>query len=138
MRVVLLTTCIAVWVAGAAMLTLDLSVYRKSWASELSDEAAILARSTAPALEFDDHAVAERNLAALQARPQVLVAAIYSANGRIYASYVRPGTSAPPPAAPVPGLRMPASASNWRNRYSATARLWASFTSRRVTTSSAA
>jgi PAS domain S-box-containing protein len=106
MRVVLLTTCIAVWVAGAAMLTLDLSVYRKSWASDLSNEAAILARSTAPALEFDDHAVAERNLAALQARPQVLVAAIYSANGRIYASYVRPGTSAPPPATPAPGLRM--------------------------------
>jgi signal transduction histidine kinase/ActR/RegA family two-component response regulator/HAMP domain-containing protein len=106
MRVVLLTTCIAVWVAGAALLTLDLSVYRKSWASDLSNEAAILARSTAPALEFDDHAVAERNLAALQARPQVLVAAIYAANGKIYASYVRPGTSAPPPAAPVPGLRM--------------------------------
>ena len=56
MRVVLLTTCIAVWVAGAAMLTQDLSVYRKSWASDLSNEAAILALSTAPALQFDDHA----------------------------------------------------------------------------------
>ncbi len=106
MRVVLMTTCIAVWVAGAAMLTQDLSVYRKSWASDLSNEAAILALSTAPALEFDDHAVAERNLGALQARPQVLVAAIYAANGKIYASYVRPGVSAPPPAAPVEGLRM--------------------------------
>ncbi len=106
MRVVLLTTCTAVWVAGAAMLTQDLSVYRKSWASDLSNEAAILALSTAPALQFDDHAVAERNLAALQARPQVSVAAIYSANGTIYASYVRPGAAAPPAAAPVEGLRM--------------------------------
>jgi len=106
MRLVLLTTGIAVWVAGIAMLTQDLSVYRKSWAADLSNEAAILALSTAPALEFDDHAVAERNLAALQARPQVLAAALYSSNGLVYASFVRAGEPPPPPKSPLPGSRM--------------------------------
>ena len=88
------------------MLTQDFSVYRKGWAADLSNEADILALSTAPALEFDDHEVAERNLAALQARPQVWVAAIYSANGKLYASYARAGHSPPPTASPVKGLRM--------------------------------
>jgi PAS domain S-box-containing protein len=106
MRVVLLTTGIAVWVAGLAMLTLDLSMYRKSLAAELSNEANILSLSTASALAFDDHAVAERNLSALQARPEMLEAALYSANGTLYASYARPGEAAAPARPPPAGLRM--------------------------------
>jgi signal transduction histidine kinase/ActR/RegA family two-component response regulator len=89
MRVVLVTTGLAIAVAGLAMLTYDLMVYRASWAADLSTEAAILARSTAPALEFDDHDLAERNLVALQARSGVLAAALYTANGDLYAAYVR-------------------------------------------------
>ncbi len=106
MRVVMLTTAIAVLVAGMAMLTQDLNVYRKTWAADLQNEAEILALSTAPALEFDDHEIAQRNLAALQARPQVLVAALYSSKANLYASYVRAGQSPPPPISPEKGLRM--------------------------------
>jgi signal transduction histidine kinase/CheY-like chemotaxis protein len=89
MRVVLVTTAIAIGLAGSAMLTHDLLVRRSSWVSDLSTEAAILALSTAPALEFDDQDLAERNVSALQARREVLVAALYTANGDLYASYVR-------------------------------------------------
>ena len=39
---------------------------------------------------------AERNLVALQARPQLLVAALYLPGGDLYADYVRPGSPAPP------------------------------------------
>jgi PAS domain S-box-containing protein len=106
MRLVLLTTGLAVLIAGAAMLAQDFKVYRKSWADNLSNEAQILALSTAPALEFDDFEVAARNLDALQARPQVLVAALYSLHGSLYASYVRPGAAPPPARAPAIGLRM--------------------------------
>jgi PAS domain S-box-containing protein len=94
--VVLLTTAIALLVAGTAMLTHDLSVYRRSWVGDLATEANILALSTAPALDFDDREVAERNLTALAARPSVLAAAIYDARGRRYADYARPGEAAPP------------------------------------------
>jgi len=106
MRLVLLTTGLAVLIAGAAMLAQDFDVYRKSWADNLSNEAQILALSTAPALEFDDLEAAERNLDALQARPQVLLAALYSLHGNLYASYMRPGAAPPPVRAPAIGLRM--------------------------------
>jgi signal transduction histidine kinase/ActR/RegA family two-component response regulator len=95
MRVVLVTTAIAIGLAGLAMLTHDLLVYRASWAADLSTEAAILALSTAPALEFDDHDLAERNVSALQARRGVLAAALYTANGDLYASYVRGNAELP-------------------------------------------
>jgi two-component system, sensor histidine kinase len=96
MRLVLLTTVLAVWVAGIAMLSVDVSMYRKSLVSELSTEASILALSTAAALEFDDQPVAERNLSALEARAGVLAAALYTARGALFASYVRPGNQPPP------------------------------------------
>jgi signal transduction histidine kinase/ActR/RegA family two-component response regulator len=96
MRLVLLTTVLAVWVAGIAMLSVDVSMYRKSLVSELSTEESILALSTAAALEFDDRPVAERNLSALEARAGVLAAALYTARGALFASYVRPGNQPPP------------------------------------------
>ena len=94
--VVVATTIIAVLVAGIAMLSHDLTVYRKSWVSDLSTQATILALSTAPALLFNDRDTATRNLSALQARPEVLIAALYSRKGALYARYVRPGASMPP------------------------------------------
>ena len=96
MRVVSLTTVIALLVAGSALLWHELTAYRHSWTSDLTTEAAILSIAMAPALEFDDQAAAERNLVALEARPQVLVAALYLPGGELYADYVRSGASPPP------------------------------------------
>jgi PAS domain S-box-containing protein len=106
MGVVSSTTVIALLVAGAALLWHDLSSFRKSWTSDLATEASILSMSLAPAVAFDDQAAAERNLVALQARPQLLVAALYLPGGDLYANYVRPGAAPPParlPAAGAPG-----------------------------------
>ncbi len=100
--VVVATTIIAVLVAGVAMLSHDLTVYRRSWTSDLSTQANILALSTAPALLFDDRDTATRNLSALQARPEVQVAAIYNRNGALYAKYVRAGADPPPAQLPHP------------------------------------
>jgi len=106
LRVVLLTTAIALCVTGIALLTHELYVYRTTGAADLSTEATILASSTAPALAFDDHAVAERNVGALAARRRVMVAALYSANGALYASFVRPGEAPAPARAPPPGVHI--------------------------------
>jgi signal transduction histidine kinase/ActR/RegA family two-component response regulator len=106
LRVILLTTAIALCLTGIALLTHELYVYRTTGSADLSTEAAILAASTAPALAFDDHVVAERNLSALAARRRVMVAALYSANGAVYASFVRPGESAPPVSPPPPGVQI--------------------------------
>src|ERR1700728_607052 len=108
MRVVSLTTVIALLVAGSALLWHDLTVYRHSSTSDLTTEAGILSISMAPPLAFDDQAAAERNLVALEARSQVLVAALYLPSGELYADYVRAGATAPPPRLPgvVPGTRI--------------------------------
>jgi PAS domain S-box-containing protein len=105
MRVVLVTTLIALCVAGIAMLTVDLTRYQKSWASDLSTEASILSVSIAPALAFDDHEAAVRNLSALKARPRVMAAALYRTDGTVYASFVRDGALPLPSEPPPEGIR---------------------------------
>jgi PAS domain S-box-containing protein len=105
MRVVLITTLIALCVAGVAMLTVDLTRYQKSWASDLTTEASILAVALAPALAFDDHEAAVRNISALKARPRVMAAALYRNDGTVYASFVRDGALALPSQTPPEGVR---------------------------------
>jgi PAS domain S-box-containing protein len=97
---VLLTTIIVLLVSGGAILLHDLSVYRSTWASDLATEANILSVSTAPALAFDDRKVAAHDLAALQARPRVRAAAIYTADGRLFVSYVQADEPPLPATAP--------------------------------------
>lgn len=101
MRVVLLTTAVAVLVAGLAMLTRDLTVSRLSWSQDLANQGTIIALATTPALAFDDHAAAERYLMALRARPRVLMAVLYNSDGTIYASYTKDGQANPSPVVPV-------------------------------------
>jgi two-component system, sensor histidine kinase len=96
MRIVVLTTAIALLAAGIAMLTHDLSVYRDSWVADLDTQASILVTSTSSSLLIGDHSVADRNVSALQVRPTMEVAALYAANGALYSSYVRPGEPIPP------------------------------------------
>jgi two-component system, sensor histidine kinase len=97
MRLVSVTNAIAVCVAGIGMLLYDLSVYRGSWAAELATQATILAVSVAPALEFDDHEVAQRNLEAMRVRSRLLIAALYGADGKLYAAYTRTNSGLLPP-----------------------------------------
>jgi signal transduction histidine kinase/ActR/RegA family two-component response regulator len=105
MRVVLLTTAIAVSIASVAMLLVDLGRYQKSWATDLATEAAILGASSAPAMAFDDRESAARNLSALKSRPRVMAAALYGLDGSVYASFVRENALALPKAVPPIGIR---------------------------------
>jgi PAS domain S-box-containing protein len=96
MLVVMLTTAIALSVAGAGLLLTDLRDSRQTWAADLETEANILALATAPALSFDDRKTAERNLSALQARRSIRAAALYTADGSLYAQYARDTEAALP------------------------------------------
>jgi two-component system, sensor histidine kinase len=96
LRVVMITTLVALIIAGIAMLTSDLTAYRRSWASDLTTEADILALSTTPALAFDDRQLAEEDLTALRVRPGLRIAALYDGRGRLYAAYVAAGEMSPP------------------------------------------
>jgi PAS domain S-box-containing protein len=105
MRVALITTLMALCVAGIAMLTFDLNRYQQSWTSDLTTEASILAVSIAPALAFNDHEAAVRNLSALKARSRVMAAALYAADGSLYASFVRDRGLSLPSRPPPEGIR---------------------------------
>src|SRR3954463_14638167 len=103
MVVMLTTTAIALAAAGAALLFTDLRDNRAAWAADLGTEAAILSLAVQPALSFNDLEAAQRNLNALQARASIRAAALYAADGTVFAQYARPGQKPAPGQAP--GLR---------------------------------
>jgi PAS domain S-box-containing protein len=101
MYVVLMTTGIGVLCAGILLLTRDLTVYRQSWIADMVNQGNIISFATTPALAFDDHEAATLYLSTLKMRPRVLRAALYSADGALYASYTKEGQSPPPARAPA-------------------------------------
>ena len=103
MLVVLLTTALALLVAGAGLLITDLRDSRQAWADDIATQAEILALSVAPALSFDDRAAASRSLNALQAKPSIALAALYSPRGEVYTYYARSEDLAAPQRLPERG-----------------------------------
>ena len=96
MVVMLVTTTIALTAAGAALIVTDLRDNRANWADDLRTEAGIVAFAVQPALSFNDHDRADRNLSSLQARESISAAAWDTPDGTLFAQYVRPGEAAAP------------------------------------------
>jgi signal transduction histidine kinase len=86
---VLLTTLVALIVALGAMVGYDLRAYHAGLVADMTTQAALLGRTTAPALAFDDPKVAAENLSVLRLRPAVSSAALYNARGALFATYAR-------------------------------------------------
>jgi signal transduction histidine kinase len=99
--VVLSTTLAALVLSAAALLVYELLAYRAGWVQDLTTQADLVARSTAPALAFDDAKTAHDNLAPLRLRPQIEAAAVYRTDGRLFAQYAASADAA---------LRVPTSA----------------------------
>ena len=87
--VALTTTLAALIVAGVALVTYDLRTYREASINDLVTQADILGRATTAALAFDDAKSARENLLLLKAKPNISVAVIYNARGKVFASYAR-------------------------------------------------
>jgi signal transduction histidine kinase/CheY-like chemotaxis protein len=102
LRVVLLTTFVALAVALTAMVGYNLRVERDVWKNDLEAQAQLLGRTTAAALAFDDATSARESLALLHLRPQVRAAAVFSARGALFASYVAAPGEPPLPRLPEP------------------------------------
>jgi signal transduction histidine kinase len=86
---VLAATLMALLIAGIALVAYDLRAYERQGVNDLTTQAEILGRASAPALAFEDPKAARENLAVLAARPQILSAALYNAKGKLFASYAR-------------------------------------------------
>ncbi|MGM9486951.1 ATP-binding protein [Ideonella sp. YS5] len=98
---ILLMTLGAVLLALGAMVAYDLRAYHKSWLADVDAQAALVARTVAPALAFDDVRVAKENLGMLRLQPKVRAAAIYTTRGAVFARYLAEGATDDFP--PLPG-----------------------------------
>jgi PAS domain S-box-containing protein len=91
MVMMMLTSCAALLLACAAFMTYELVTMRRTMARELSTLAGIIADNSTAALSFRDTKAAEETLATLDAKQQIVAAALYGPNGAIFARYLRPG-----------------------------------------------
>ncbi|MFS0753912.1 ATP-binding protein [Noviherbaspirillum sp. 1P10PC] len=89
MLVVLATTFTGLLLSALAMLAYDIRTYQSAWLDDLRTQADLIARSSAPALTFNDPKAATENLALLKTRPAIVAAAIYGPGGKLFASYAR-------------------------------------------------
>ncbi|HEX5454186.1 MAG TPA: ATP-binding protein [Stellaceae bacterium] len=99
-----LTTAIALLIGGILIVYSGERSYRAQKADETEVEARILAATVGAALSFDDKKAAQTYVQALDANPEVEVAAVYDASGGLFAAYRRTAAANVPSAAPPPGV----------------------------------
>jgi methyl-accepting chemotaxis protein len=87
--IVAVTTIVALGVAAAALLLVDLRRGLDYARQDSVTQADVIALASAPALAFADRAVALESLSVLRARENVVAAALYDEAGRLFASYLR-------------------------------------------------
>ncbi|HXF77478.1 MAG TPA: ATP-binding protein [Usitatibacter sp.] len=88
---VLASTVSALALSAVGLVLYDLRAYERQWTTDLTTQAEILARASAPALAFDDRATAAKDLALLKVRPFMLAGALYTRSGELFATYTKPG-----------------------------------------------
>ncbi len=94
--IVMLTVGAALAVACGAVLMSHYYMQRDSLRRDLSVLAEIIGANSTAALSFGDRKAAEELLSGLKANRSIAMAAIYSADGKMFASYRRgPGATAP-------------------------------------------
>jgi two-component system, sensor histidine kinase and response regulator len=95
--IVMLTVGAALMVACGAILVYHYYTLRDSLRRDLSVLAEITGDNSTAALSFGDRKTAEELLSGLRAKRSVTTAAIYSADGNVFAGYTRdPGVDSPP------------------------------------------
>jgi len=93
MQVVLTTTLVALLMSATALLLYELQTHRAGWAQDLRTQAELVAQASVAALAANDAPDAQSNLALLRLRPQIESAALYTARGDLFATYVAGGQS---------------------------------------------
>ncbi len=92
--VIMASVGIALLLASAAVLVYDQIAARGAMRNDLSVLAEIFADQSTAALSFNDPSTGSELLASLAAKRQIADAYVYSADGRVFARYRRPGSHA--------------------------------------------
>ncbi len=85
------TTLLALLLAGTALVAFDLRGQLNAVETDLVTQADIMGLVSGPALAFDDSKVGAENLRVLRAKPNVVAAALFAADGRPFASFMSSG-----------------------------------------------
>jgi two-component system cell cycle sensor histidine kinase/response regulator CckA len=103
MLIIMLTTGVVLVLACAAISIFAVRDFRKDMVEDLSTLADIVGGNSAAALDFQDTNTATETLAALQAKPGIIGACIYTKAGAVFARYARADEDPVfvPPAIPV-------------------------------------
>ena len=88
--IIMLTSGIALLFASAALMFRDITKTRKNLRSDLASLAQVIGANSIGAIVFNDRVTAETNLAALSAKPHVVLACIYDRDGQQFAVFVHP------------------------------------------------
>lgn len=88
-RITMLTTSVALLLTGTALIVYELAVYRSVMTRELMSLADVIGANSAAALTFNDPSAAEETLSALRKDSRIALAAIYTKEGKVFASYRR-------------------------------------------------
>ena len=91
MALMMLTSSAALLLACVAFMTYESVTMRQEMARELSALAGIIGDNSTAALSFKDRKAAEETLATLAAKDQIVAAALYGADGALFARYLRAG-----------------------------------------------
>jgi signal transduction histidine kinase/ActR/RegA family two-component response regulator len=78
---------------GLLLVVYDEQTYRQQETTDAQAEARILAETVTAALSFDDRSAASEYVTALEGDQAVRAAAIYGADGKLFASYARDGAT---------------------------------------------
>ena len=102
----ILTSVIAILLAGVIIVTYDNYLYHSQKVGELTTQAKILAAGMSASLEFNDKQAAQDYLMPLAANPDISSGAVYKTNGTLFASYSRSDISPPPSLAETYGIKV--------------------------------
>ena len=101
MLIVMLTTAVALLATAVQFIINDVRDYRRRVLGDLAILAHIVGENCTSPLEFGDTKVATQTLAALEAKPHLVAAAVYAKSGKLFAAYSAKGSSVTiPPEAP--------------------------------------
>ena len=100
--ITVLASTVALLLAGSLIVAYEIYTYRTQKLQEVAVQSEILAASVTASLEFNDAKAGQEYLNALRANPDFAAAALYGADGALFASYLRTATSRPPPPRALP------------------------------------
>src|SRR5229473_5249909 len=93
-RMNMLVSGAALLIACVAFVAYDLITFREAMVHNLSIQAQMAGSNSVSPLLFNDSQAAENTLSALKAAPNIVSAAIYTVDGRPFATYSREGGTA--------------------------------------------